>query len=165
MQLSVYPRYNPPFSTQENEKFFLNNFLLCSLDCFTQQDGLTKEQFDEMVDNFLADCASQEGANADDISYLKVKGNMPTNKGQMCLVACVGENLGFVKNGKEDIESSIKTVESVLGPDHSLMPAVREIAAECGDVALPDRCESSTAVYQCAQDGAKKRNFNLDDVI
>lgn len=118
-----------------------------------------------MIDKFLADCASQEGASADDTKYLRVKGNMPKNKGQMCLVACVGENLGFMKNGKEDVEGSIKTVESVIGADHPLMPAVREIAKECGDIALPDRCESSTAVYQCATDGAEKRNFKLDDVI
>lgn len=117
-----------------------------------------------MVDKFLADCAAQEGASADDMKYLKDK-NMPTSKAQMCLVACVGENVGFMKNGRADVENSIKTVESVLGADHALMPAVREIAKECGEVVKPDRCESSTAVYQCAKDGAVKRNFNLDEVI
>lgn len=117
-----------------------------------------------MVDKFLADCAAQEGAGPDDIKFLR-ENNLPTNPKQMCMVACAGENLGFTKNGREDVENSIKTVESVIGPDHPLMPAVREIANECGDVAMPDRCESSTAVYKCAKDGAIKRNFKLEDVI
>lgn len=81
------------------------------------------------------------------------------------MVRCAGENLGFTKNGREDVESSIKTVESVIGPNHPLMPAIREIAHECSDVAMPDPCESSTAVYKCAKDGAVKRNFKLEDVI
>lgn len=62
---------------------------------FRAQQGLTREQFEEMVDKFLADCAAQEGANADDIKFLKER-NLPKTKGQMCISACVGENLGFV---------------------------------------------------------------------
>lgn len=59
------------------------------------QQGLSREEFEGMVDRFLADCAAQEGASADDIKYLKER-NLPTTKGQMCISACVGENLGFV---------------------------------------------------------------------
>lgn len=70
-----------------------------------------------------------------------------------------------IKNGREDVENSIKTVESVIGADNPRMPAVREIAIECGEIALPDRCESSTAVYKCAKEGAEKRNFDLKEVI
>lgn len=59
------------------------------------QQGLSREEFEGMIDNFLADCGAKEGASADDIKHLKDR-NLPTTKGQMCVAACVGENLGFV---------------------------------------------------------------------
>lgn len=64
-----------------------------------------------------------------------------------------------MKNGREDVENSIKTVESVIGADSPKMPAVKEIAKECAEIAMPDRCESSSAVYKCAVEGMKKRNL------
>lgn len=65
------------------------------------QQGLSREEYEGMVDNFLNDCAAKEGATADDITYLKGR-NMPTNKQQMCVAACVGENLGFVSKKKHE---------------------------------------------------------------
>lgn len=64
-----------------------------------------------------------------------------------------------LKNGKVDVDNSIKTVESILGADNPKMPAVKEIANECSQISMPDRCESSSALYKCAVDGIKKRNL------
>lgn len=63
------------------------------------QQGLSREEFEGMIDKFLADCAAQEGAGADDIKYLKDR-NLPKTRGQMCISACVAENLGFVSKNR-----------------------------------------------------------------
>lgn len=147
-----------------------------------------------MVDNFLADCAQQEGATADDIKYLKER-NMPTSKGQMCMVACVGESLSLVNvvpsngrskkskkksfdsvllfftyaqqlnNGRAEVENSIRMIGEMIGAENPKMAAVKEIAIECGEISLPERCESSSSVYKCAKDGSEKRGFNLKDFL
>lgn len=48
-----------------------------------------------MANKFGNDCAGQEGGTQADVDYLIAR-HMPTNRGQQCIVACVGENLGFV---------------------------------------------------------------------
>lgn len=70
-----------------------------------------------------------------------------------------------LKNGRELVENSVKVVQSYLGADDPRMKYVKEIALECGDIALADRCEGSSAVYNCANDGALKRGFKLEEII
>lgn len=56
---------------------------------------MTQEQINDLANKFADDCAVQEGASHDDAVYLVAR-NMPTSHAQNCLVACVGENVGFV---------------------------------------------------------------------
>lgn len=61
----------------EMEYFSNENFVIECIVFRVQQSGLTREQFDEMVDKFLEDCAAQEGAGPDDIKFLK-DNNLPS---------------------------------------------------------------------------------------
>lgn len=70
-----------------------------------------------------------------------------------------------LKSGKLLVENTIKTIESYLGPDDPKMKFVRESAPICGEIALPDRCDGSAAIYQCAQDQAIKHGIKLEEVV
>lgn len=45
------------------------------------------------------------------------------------------------------------------------MPAVREVAHECGDYADPDRCTNAATIYKCAKAGCEKRGMNVHDFV
>lgn len=70
-----------------------------------------------------------------------------------------------MKNGREDVENSIKIIESYIGPDDPRMKAVRSVATECGELALADRCDNSAAIYKCAKAGAEKNGMKLEDFV
>lgn len=59
------------------------------------QQGLSKAEVDQMLDEFLLECAQKEGGNADDMKFLKER-NLPVSKVQDCMVACIGENFDMV---------------------------------------------------------------------
>ena len=59
------------------------------------QQRLTKEEVDQMLDEFLLECAKKEGGNENDIHFLKER-NLPVSKEQDCMVACIGEGFELV---------------------------------------------------------------------
>lgn len=59
------------------------------------QQALNKEQIDEMVKKLLEECATKEGASADDVANT-IAHKMPSTKSEKCLHACIGETLGLV---------------------------------------------------------------------
>lgn len=48
-----------------------------------------------MLNQFILDCAAQEGASADEIGFIRSYGTAQ-NKPQKCAIACVGEMFGVV---------------------------------------------------------------------
>lgn len=72
---------------------FLNRILFSLNDWIAKilQQGLSKDEVDQMLDGFLAECAKKEGGNDADIKFIKDR-NLPVTKEQDCMVACIGEN-------------------------------------------------------------------------
>lgn len=50
---------------------------------------------EEMLDNFIMDCATKEGATTEEINFIRTY-HLPQNKQQKCAIACVGELFGMV---------------------------------------------------------------------
>lgn len=49
-----------------------------------------------MAGKLLESCSAKEGATADEVAKT-IAHQMPTTKGEKCLHACIGENLGLVR--------------------------------------------------------------------
>lgn len=80
------------------------------------QQGLSKAEVDQMLDEFLLECAQKEGGNADDIKFLKDR-NLPVTKKQDCMVACIGENFDMVSMHYapySSLQSKIRQTDSRL---------------------------------------------------
>lgn len=56
---------------------------------------MSKAEVEEMLNAFIMDCATKEGATADEIGFIRTYGT-PQNRPQKCAVACVGEMFGIV---------------------------------------------------------------------
>lgn len=56
---------------------------------------MTKEERMEALKKMVEECATKEGASADDTAEVIAK-KMPSNKGGKCVYACIGETLGVV---------------------------------------------------------------------
>lgn len=61
-----------------------------------QQGGLSRADVEEMLDNFILDCAAQEGATPEEINFVRSY-QPPTNYKGKCSIACVGEHFALVR--------------------------------------------------------------------
>lgn len=159
------------------------------------QQGLTKDEVDQMLDEFLLECAKKEGGNDADIKFLKDR-NLPSTKQQDCMVACIGENFDLasrkiqyslwyeirensskfnkfvlnsydkqVANGKILVDKVMKLATSVLADQPAKIDIISAIAEECQDGKDAERCQASHNIYDCGIKSADKHGFNLKDFV
>lgn len=146
-----------------------------------------------MTKKLLEDCATKEGASADDVANA-VAHKMPTTNTEKCLHACIGESLGLVRiktnhfqigkdlvisfltqsffpppncqiqDKKTNVEASVELAKMAYGADDPRVEIARKMSTECAAVTADERCDAATKAYECTVAVAHKLGVKFEDL-
>ncbi|CAG9811310.1 unnamed protein product [Chironomus riparius] len=111
----------------------------------------TREEMKAKWQALAAECQKSSGASDDDLEKIITHVKPETHEGK-CMIACIFETMGVVKDGKickEGLEAWQK--ESPI-PAEVIQTAI----TECEEITDADHCEAATQIGHCFKDTLKK---------
>lgn len=106
----------------------------------------------------LKECKTKVGASDEDIQKLANK-QIPTSKEGLCMLECGFNGAGIMKNGKFDVENTLKALNPALSKNEAMKKKVTQSLHACekeiGNGGA-DRCQTAKLLAQCFQKEAKK---------
>lgn len=112
----------------------------------------------------IATCKAKEGSSdADEAEALVHK--MPSTTGGKCIHACIGESLGYLKDGKLSDAGLTDIINKYYDGNEKVMSTTKKMAAECADITDADRCEMAYKIMVCSRGVLDKLGLEIHDIF
>lgn len=107
----------------------------------------------------MTECKDKVGASAEDVQALTNK-QLPTSEKGFCMIECIFTNGGIMKDGKLDVQNTLKVLEPALSknPDvkKKTTAALETCEKEVG-AGGANGCETAKLLAECFKKEAKKQ--------
>lgn len=103
-------------------------------------------------------CQTKEGASEADVQEM-MQGKLASTHKAKCLHACMMEEMGILRNGRQSPETAIAVAKQHSNNNPTIVKQTTDVTRECAAVSHPDRCEMAFKMIQCSIEVAKKHGF------
>lgn len=106
------------------------------------------------------ECGGKEGASGGDVEAV-VKKQIPGSHEGKCIIACMFEGKGIMKDNKLDMGAFESMITAVLENDAGKIAIAKEIAGGCAGITDGDRCEAAAKIVDCMHQGAAAKGIEV----
>ncbi|CAG9854530.1 unnamed protein product [Phyllotreta striolata] len=110
------------------------------------------------VKNVLASCKDKSGATRADFETLRLR-QIPETKSGKCLMECMFENAGIMKDGKFNRAGAVVVLTPALQGDLTKLGKLKQLGQTCEDELASKKyanCEGGRKVLECLARNGKK---------
>lgn len=108
-----------------------------------------------MVNAQAQKCQKNEGANEADLQEM-MQGKLPSTNAAKCMHACMMEELGVLKDGKQSPEAAIALARRLSNNNPTVVKVTTDVTRSCASVTDLNRCEMAFKMIQCSMEASKK---------
>ncbi|XP_026482317.1 general odorant-binding protein 56d-like [Ctenocephalides felis] len=124
-----------------------------------QGETLSKEKAEDLLHQQIEDCAKELNASKDDVDKL-FKLKVPESDEGKCVVKCVYEKVGWMKNGTYDAKAKLDSFKKIHEKNTKLMENYTKMIEDCESSAKGgNECDIAKNVMDCEIKIAKENKW------
>lgn len=100
-------------------------------------------------------CQTKEGASGSDLQEM-TQSKLPSTQKAKCMHACMMEEMGILKNGKQSPERAIALARELSNNNPTIVKLTTDVTKDCASVFHADRCEMAFQMIECSIEASKK---------